>query len=77
MRGDNSDSRPIIDWSLPPELQAKYDLVVAETRRLQVEMGVKSMTLQERAESYQKRKDEETRLKSVLGTRRPPPKWKV
>lgn len=84
MRGDNSDSRPIIDWSLPPELQAKYDFVVAETRRLQSEMGVKPMTLEQRHQDYlhrraeeQRRQEELKKLEQSIGKHRPPPKWKV
>ncbi len=70
----NSDSRY---WALTPELQKKYDEVLAETRRLQAEFGITPMTLEERALAYQKRKAEEAQMKSTLGARRPPPKWRV
>ncbi len=70
----NSDSRY---WALTPELQKKYDEVLAETRRLQAEFGITPMTLEERAAAYQKRKAEEAQMKSTLGARRPPPKWRV
>ena len=67
----------MIDWSFPPELQAQYDRVLAQTRRLQAELGIKPMTIEERAAAYEKRKREEAALKTTLGVRRPPPKWKV
>ena len=84
MCGDNSNTGPVIDWSFTPELQAQYDRVVAQTRRLQAEMGIKPMTLEERAAAYQKRQEEEQRrqdelklLQERMGRMRPPPKWKV
>ena len=65
------------DWSLTPELQKKFEEVQAQTRRLQAEFGITPMTLEERAAAYQKRKAEEAQIKSTLGARRPPPKWRV
>ncbi len=65
------------DWSLTPELQKKFEEVQAQTRRLQAEFGITPMTLEERAAAYQKRKAEEAQMKSTLGARRPPPKWRV
>ena len=67
----------MIDWSFPPELQAQYDRILEQNKRLQAEMGIKSMTIEERAAAYEKRKQQEAALKATLGTRRPPPKWKV
>lgn len=74
----------MIDWKFPPELQAQYDRVVAQTRRLQAEMGIKSMTLEERYQAYLERQAEEQRkqeelkkLQQLVGKHRPPPKWKV
>ncbi len=64
-------------WSLTPELQKKFEEVQAQTRRLQAEFGITPMTLEERALAYQKRKAEEAQMKSTLGARRPPPKWRV
>ena len=65
------------DWSLTPELQKKFEEVQAQTRRLQAEFGITPMTLEERAAAYEKRKAEEAQIKSTLGARRPPPKWRV
>jgi peptidoglycan hydrolase CwlO-like protein len=74
----------MIDWSFPPELQAKYDRVLAQTRKLQAEFGIKPMTLEERAQIYEKRKEEINRrqqeikeLEQRISRSRPPPKWKV
>lgn len=77
MCGDNNNTRTVIDWSLPPKIQAQYDHVLAENKRLQLELGVKSMTIAERAAAYTKRKAEQAALQATLGKRRPPPKWKV
>lgn len=72
------------DWTLPPDLQQKYNEIVAHQRRLQAEFGIKPRTLEERHQDYLKRKAEEaqqqeeiTRLKQLTGQKRPPPKWKV
>jgi hypothetical protein len=74
----------VIDWSFPPDIQAQYDRVLADVRRLQAEMGIKPMTLEERAAAYEYRQQEEKRrqeelekLQKITGQRRPPPKWKV
>lgn len=67
----------MIDWSFPPDIQAQYDRVVANTRRLQIELGIKPMTIEERHQEYLKRQQEIEAFKKVLATRRPPPKWKV
>jgi len=66
-----------MNWDLNAENQKKFNEVVAEIRRLQAEMGVKPMTLEERAAEYQKKKAEQARLTAQLGNKRPPPKWKV
>ena len=77
MCSDNSDSRPIIDWSLPPDLQAQYDRVLAKNAELQKYFGIQPITLEERAAAYRKRKTDEAAFRATLGKRRPPPKWKV
>lgn len=72
------------DWTLPPDLQEKYDRILSTTRRLQMEMGIKPMTLEERHQEYLKKQAEETQrqeelrqLQERIGKMRPPPKWKV
>lgn len=70
----NSDSGY---WALTPELQKKFDEIQARTRRLQIEMGIKPMTLEQRAAAYDQRRKQEAEFKAVLSTRRPIPKWKV
>jgi hypothetical protein len=72
------------DWSFPPDIQAQYDRVLAQTRKLQAELGITPMTLDERAMAYERRKVTEARrqqelkiLEQQLGQRRPPPTWKV
>lgn len=84
MCSNNSNTGPVIDWSFPPELQAQYDRVVAQTRRLQIELGVEPMTLEQRHQAYLKRQAEEQRkqeelklIQERMGKMRPPPKWKV
>lgn len=74
----------MIDWSFPPDIQAQYDRVLAQTRRLQVELGITPMTLAERAAAYEKKKVEAARkekelreLEQRISRSRPPPKWKV
>ena len=57
----------MIDWSFPPELQAQYDRVVAQTRRLQAEMGIKPRTIEERAADYLKKKQAEAELAKQIG----------
>lgn len=72
------------DWSFPPDLQKRYDEILATTRRLQKELGIEPRTLEQRHQDYLKRKEEEQRraaelekLKAITGTRRPAPRWKV
>ena len=64
-------------WALTPELQKKYEEVVAHTRRLQKEMGITPMTLEERAAAYAKKKEDEAKAKAMVVKMRPPPKWKI
>jgi hypothetical protein len=64
-------------FDLNAENQKKYDEVTAEIRRLQSEMGIKPMTLEERAADYQKEKLEKARLAAHIGIKRSPPKWKM
>ena len=74
----------MIDWSFPPDIQEKYDRVLKQIRYLQKELGVEPRTLEQRYQDYlarleqeQKRKQEFERLQLNIGSRRPPPKWKV
>ena len=74
----------MMDWSFPPELQAQYDRVVAQTRRLQLELGVEPKTMEQRYQDYlqrqageQRRQEELKKLEQVIGKHRPPPRWKV
>ena len=78
----------MIDWSFPPDIQAQYDRVLAQNRRLQIELGIKPMTLEERHQAYLARQAEEHRkeelrqeelriLQERIGKHRPLPKWKV
>lgn len=77
----NSDSG---HWPLNPELQEKFNRVVAQTRRLQAELGITPRTLEQRYQDYLTRKQEEARkseelakFNNAVGIRRPPPKWKI
>ena len=72
------------DWSFPPDLQKKYDEVLATIRRLQSEFGIEPQTLEQRHQAYLKRQAEQqhraeelAKLQAITGTRRPPPRWKV
>ena len=83
MRGNNSDTRSV-SWELPPDLQQKFDEVQAQTRRLQLELGVESKTIEQRHQDYLQRRAEEQRrqeelkiLQQRIGQHRPLPKWKV
>lgn len=74
----------MIDWSFPPELQQKYDEIVARTRRLQQELGITPMTLEERAMAGEKKRHEAEKrqkeieeMQRIINSRRPLPKWKV
>ena len=74
----------MIDWSLPPNLQAQYDHVLELNRKLQQELGIESRTLEQRYHDYVKRKALEERrqqelakLQAITGQKRPTPKWKV
>jgi len=72
------------DWSFPPDLQERYERIVAETRRLQKELGVKPRTMEQRFRDYlaqqaeeQRRLEEQKKFEQLIGKHRPPPKWKV
>jgi CRP-like cAMP-binding protein len=74
----------VIDWGFPSELEEQYQRVLAQTRRLQQELGITPRTLEERYQDYLKRLEEEQRIKeelnrlqAITGQRRPPVKWKV
>jgi len=66
-----------MDWCLSPENQKKYDGVLERNRRLQAELGIKSKTIEERARDYAEKQRQQEELKKLMGTRRPPPKWKL
>jgi 5'-deoxynucleotidase YfbR-like HD superfamily hydrolase len=73
-----------MNWELNPELQKKYDEVVARISQLQIELGVKPRSIEERYQDYLSKKAEEDRraeeikkLQSGISKMRPPPKWKV
>ena len=74
----------MIDWSFPPDIQAQYDRVLAQTRRLQAELGIEPRTIEQRYDDYRKRKAEEqrrkeelNRMQAIMGQKRPLVKWKV
>ena len=74
----------MIDWSFPPDLQEQYNRVLAQTRRLQKELGIEPRTIEQRYQDYlrkqadEKRKQEQlTHIQAQLVIRRLPPKWKV
>lgn len=71
-------------WGNDPELQRRFEEIRADIRRLQAEFGITPRTLEERARDYELKKAEEARkaeelkkFNSLIGTRRPPPKWRV
>ncbi len=73
-----------MDWSLPSDLQEKYEKILARTKQLQEELGIKPRTIEERALSYEQRKIEEERrqeeikiLQQRINLSRPAPKWKI
>ncbi len=73
-----------MDWSLPSDLQEKYEKILARTKQLQEELGIKPRTIEERALSYEQRKIEEERrqeeikiLQQRINLSRPLPKWKI
>jgi 5'-deoxynucleotidase YfbR-like HD superfamily hydrolase len=68
----------------PDEIQQRYEQILAQTRKLQAEFGITPRTLEQRHQDYLARKAEEARraaelekLNTVIGTRRPAPKWRV
>lgn len=69
---------------LPPDLQQRLEDIQNTTKRLQKELGITPLTLEQRAELSKQRRDEQQRrqaelekINKQLGPRRPPPKWKV
>ncbi len=73
-----------MDWSFPPDLQKRYEEILAHTRQLQEQLGIKPRTIEERYQDYLKRKEEEkkkaeelVKFKELTVVRRPPPRWKV
>ncbi len=74
----------MIDWSFTPDIQAQYDRVLSETRRLQKEFGIEPKIIEQRYQEYLTRKAAEEQKQAELAKlnqqiihRRPPPKWKV
>lgn len=72
------------DWSFPPDLQERYERIVAETRRLQKELGIEPRTMEQRFRDYlarlaeeQRRLEEQKKFEQLIGKHRPLPKWKV
>jgi len=57
-------------WILSPELQEKYQKVLAETERLQIELGIKSSIPESRSDA------ESIKQKPIVKLR-PKPNWKV
>lgn len=66
-----------MDWELSPENRALLERVTAQIQRLQKELGIQPMTLEERSQAYQRRQEELKKLAQIASQRRPPPKWKV
>ena len=73
-----------MDWSFPPDLQQRYEQILAQTRKLQKELGITPRTLEERCRAYEQRKEEEKRkeeelikLQNQIKSHRPLPKWKL
>jgi hypothetical protein len=73
-----------MDWSFPPELQKKYEEVLARTRCLQKEFGIEPRTIEQRYQNYLKRQEEEKcrqeeikKYNQLVGQKRPPLKWKL
>jgi hypothetical protein len=71
-------------WLDDPKIQQQYIRVLEHTRRLQAELGIKPRTIEERCQDYRKRKEEEQRRQEELqrysklvGSARPPLRWKV
>lgn len=53
-------------WSDNPELQLRYNKILAETRRLQVELNVTPMTLEQRYADLLKRQEEQRKIEEEL-----------
>lgn len=71
-------------WMLPPDLQQRLEDIQRTTKRLQIELGITPLTLEQRVELANQRQQEKQRrqaelekINRQLGPRRPPPKWKV
>jgi len=84
MCSNNSNTGTVIDWSFPLDIQAQYDRVLSETRRLQKEFGIEPKTIEQRYQDYlqrqvekQRRQEEIEKLQQQIGKYRPLPKWKV
>jgi hypothetical protein len=67
----------MMDWNLSIENQKKYNDVVNQNYRLQAELGIKSKTLEERAQDHAENIKQQEALTKLLGVRRPAPKWKL
>lgn len=69
---------------LPPDLQQRLEDIQNTTKRLQLELGIQPLTVEQRAQRLEQKKLEDKKNKEQLeqfnkqlGVRRPPPKWKV
>jgi len=60
-------------WKLSPELQKLFEEIVAETARLNAALGFKSLTLEERAEAYYRKQEEQAKV-AAKTVRKPLPK---
>lgn len=74
----------MVNWILPPELQERLENIQNTTRYLQKQLCINPMTLEERADQIKQRREEQHRkqlelekIKNQIGSRRPPPKWKI
>lgn len=66
-----------MDWEFNAENQKKFDEVTANIRRLQAELGIKPMSIAERAAEYKKDREVKAQMSAQLGAIRPVPKWKI
>lgn len=49
-------------WNDYPDIRKRIEKIIAHQRQLQRELGIEPLTLEQRAERYKKRKQEEDRL---------------
>lgn len=53
-------------WTDNPEIQKRYNKIIADIRRLQAEFGIEPRTLEQRSRDYLIKKAEEQRRKEEL-----------